>query len=117
MEKGFLLKLAEAYLQYDASLIGDFLADDMHYASFWVYDELKSKKEYLAYLKGKLNTMKERGARMEFQLVPIQDRGRRNYALLVTNQKDAEDGNNGFVADFNPEGKVVMLNITPSSFF
>lgn len=33
MEELFLTKLAKAYQNYDASIIEDYLADDMHYAS------------------------------------------------------------------------------------
>lgn len=45
---------------------------------------------------------------MEFQIVPG---GIHEKALLVTNQQ-SPDGKIGFVADFNEEGKVIMLNIT-----
>lgn len=80
----------------------------MHYASMWVFHEMTSKQEYMDYLFGKLQTMKEHGARMEFQIVS----GRMHEkALLVTND-EASEGKFGFVADFNEEGKVKMLNIT-----
>lgn len=113
MEKEFLLKLAEAYQKYDASIIADYWADNMHYASMWVFSEITSKQEYMEYLTGKLQTMKDRGSKMEFQLVSGQ---MHQYALLVTNQR-APEGNFGFVADFNSEGKVKTLNITVQSFF
>lgn len=113
MEKEFLLKLAEAYQKYDASIIKDYLADDMHYASMWVFHEMTSKNEYLDYLKRKLETMKAHNVLMEFEIV--QGRMQRN-ALLVKNQQSA-DGPGGFVVDFNDEGKVKMLNITAASFF
>jgi hypothetical protein len=37
-------------------------------------------------------------------------------AILVINQQSPE-GNFGFVAEFNEEGKVIMLNITIQAFF
>lgn len=113
MEVLFLNKLAEAYQTYDASIIEDYLADDMHYASMWVFHEMTSKQEYMDYLVVKLQTMKEHGAKMEFQIVPGK---MHEKALLVTNQQ-SPDGNFGFVVDFNGEGKVVMLNITIQAFF
>ena len=58
-ESDFLEKLAEAYQAYDASFIEDYLADDMHYASMWVFHEMTSKKEYLDYLTNKLATLKK----------------------------------------------------------
>ncbi len=44
-EVEFLNKLAEAYTNYDASVIEEYLADDMHYASMWVFQEMTSKYE------------------------------------------------------------------------
>ena len=57
MEENFLNKLAEAYQTYDASIIEDYLADDMHYASMWVFHEMTSKQEYMDYLTGKLQPL------------------------------------------------------------
>ena len=113
MEKEFLLKLAEAYQTFNASIIEDYLAEDMHYASMWVFHEMTSKEEYLDYLVGKLENMERNGVRMEFELVKG---GHHQNALLVTNQQVPE-GNIGFVVDFNDKGKVKMLNITCQAFF
>ena len=113
MEENFLNKLAEAYQTYDASIIENYLADDMHYASMWVFHEMTSKQEYMDYLTGKLQTLKKNGVRMEFQIV----QGRMHEkALLVTND-EAPEGKYGFIADFNKEGKVKMLNITAQFLF
>ncbi len=113
-EKEFLEKLAEAYQTYDASVVEDYLAEDMHYASMWVFHEMTSKEEYINYLKRKLETMKRTHKKMEFEIV----KGRRNaHALLVTNERSPERVPFGFVADFNDDGKVSMLNITIQDFF
>jgi len=107
MEEQFLLKLAEAYTKYDASIIEPYLADDMHYASMWVFHEMTSKQEYMNYLVGKLQTMKRANKTFDFKIVA----GRmHSKALLV-------DANAGFVADFNEQGKVKMINITAPEFF
>lgn len=113
MERDFLLKLAKTYQTYEVSIIEDCLADDMHYASMWVFHEMTSKDEYMDYLTGKLQTLKDHGVRMEFQIV---QGGMHQKALLVTND-EAPEGKIGFVADFNEEGKVKMLNITVQAFF
>ena len=113
MEELFLNKLAEAYQTYDASILEDYLADDMHYASMWVFHEMTSKQEYMDYLTGKLQTLKKNGVRMEFQIVQGM---MHEKALLVINQQ-SPDGNFGFVADFNDDGKVIKLNITIQAFF
>lgn len=113
MEELFLTKLAEAYQNYDASIIEDYLADDMHYASMWVFHEMTSKGEYMDYLTGKLQTLKEHGVRMEFQIV----QGRMHAKTLLVTNDEAPEGRFGFIADFNKEGKVKMLNITAQAFF
>lgn len=110
----FLEKLAKAYLTYDASIIEDELADDMHYASFWVFQELTSKEEYLDYLKGKLQTMKNTGTTQEFKIV---DGERYSKALLITKINGCDDKDAGFVVDFNDDGKVGMINLTIPAFF
>ncbi len=113
-EKMFLEKLSEAYQTYDSSVIENYLADDMHYASMWVFHEMTSKAEYLEYLRGKLETMKQRNIKMEFEIV----RGRMHTnALLVTNQLGPQGEQLGFVADFNDNDKVAMLNMTASFLF
>lgn len=108
LELEFLNKLSEAYTNYDASIVEDYLAEDVHYVSFWVLQELTSKAEYLAYLKGKLETMKFSNATFEFKIVS--GKQHRN-ALLVGNDEC------GFVVDFNDDDKVAMINITVPAFF
>lgn len=113
-EKLFLEKLAEAYQTYDASIIEDYLADDMHYASMWVFHEMTSKAEYVDYLKGKLHTFKCNNICFEFEVVKG---GMHEHALLVTNQLGPNGEQLGFVADFDDNGRVVMINITASFLF
>ena len=110
----FLSKLAEAYLSYDASVIENYLADDMHYASMWVFHEMTSKAEYMEYLYGKLKTLKNKNICFEFEVVKG---GMHEHALLVTNQFGPNGEQLGFVADFNDKGQVVMINMTASFLF
>ena len=46
----------------DASQLEPLLADDFHYASQWVFDEIESKPAYLEYIVPKLETIRESGA-------------------------------------------------------
>lgn len=109
-EIDFLNKLATAYRTYDATVIEEYLSKDVHYASMWVFSELKSKAEYMEYLTGKLETMKSTGKTFDFRIVF----GRMHeHALLVLGEKiDC-----GFVVDFDKEGKVKMINMTAPAFF
>ena len=113
-EIDFLEKLAEAYQTYDASVVEDYLADDMHYASMWVFHEMTSKKEYMDYLTGKLATLKRSNIKLGYKIVE----GRmHSHGLLVTNQLAPGNKPFGFIADFDDNGKVNMLNITLQDFF
>jgi len=46
----------------DATHIEPLLADDFHYASQWVFSEIKSKQEFMDYIKPKLEAIRNSGA-------------------------------------------------------
>ena len=46
----------------DASRLEPLLAEDFHYASQWVFSEITSKAEYLAYITPKLEAIRRSGA-------------------------------------------------------
>ena len=46
----------------DVSHLEPLLADDFHYASQWVFDEIESKSAYLEYIVPKLETIRESGS-------------------------------------------------------
>lgn len=46
----------------DTSCIESLLADDFHYASQWVFAEIGSKSDYLAYIRPKLDAIRKSGA-------------------------------------------------------
>ena len=112
-EREFLEKLAEAYKTYDASVVENYLAEDMHYASLWVFQELTSKAEYMDYLRGKLLSMQRSYRTMEFQIVKGKSH---KWALVIVNQPTPDNGSGCFIADLDDTGKVKMLNITLHEF-
>ena len=48
------------------------LADDFHYASQWVFEEITSKQQYLDYIRPKLEAIKRSGARVWAELGELQ---------------------------------------------
>jgi len=46
----------------DAAHLEPLLADDFHYASQWVFDEIESKSAYLEYIVQKLEAIRESGS-------------------------------------------------------
>ena len=54
-----VVKFATVYTTYKIYPIRRILAKDFSYASMWVFKEIKTKRAYLKYLKGKLKTIKK----------------------------------------------------------
>lgn len=106
-----LNKLADTYTKYDASIIEEYLAEDFHYASMWVFDEITSKEAYLNYLRGKLQTMKNNGVLHKFEII----QGSRGYGLLVTYPPSNDDGY-GFVIQLNDNNKIARIDMTAACF-
>jgi hypothetical protein len=52
----------------DPAHLESLLADDFHYASQWVFQEITSKAEYLTYLRGKLETIRRSNSPMFAEL-------------------------------------------------
>ena len=46
----------------DVSILEPLLAEDFHYASQWVFEEIESKTEYLNYIVPKLEAIRESGS-------------------------------------------------------
>ncbi len=57
-DKELVIEFAKTWNNLDSSYIRDLLTKEFNYTSQWVFDELKNKEDYLAYLDGKLNTIK-----------------------------------------------------------
>jgi hypothetical protein len=59
---------ARAYNLLDAREIAPLLADDVCYASQWVFEEIENRADYLHYLEGKLASIGESGAEVLAEL-------------------------------------------------
>ncbi len=59
---------ARAYNLLDAAEIAPLLAEDVHYASQWVFEEIESRADYLHYLEGKLDAVRRSGAKVLAEL-------------------------------------------------
>ena len=55
-----------------ADHLAPLLADDFHYASQWVFEELTSKQQYLDYIRPKLEAIKASGNRVWAELAELQ---------------------------------------------
>lgn len=59
---------ARAYNLLDASHVAPLLAEDVHYASQWVFEEIENRDDYLAYLVPKLATIEKTGSFVRAEL-------------------------------------------------
>ena len=113
VEENFLIKLANAYNCYDCSNLGNMLADDVTYDSFWVLDQIKSKAKYLEYLKHKLIAMQKSNKRTHYVMMYRQGSGK---PVLMVTPKTPEGDFGGFTAEANLQGLINAIHIMPTSF-
>lgn len=114
IEEEFLYKLAKAYNTYDCSELEKYLADDVTYDSTWVLDQLKSKTQYLDYLRGKLNTMNRTGTKTNFVMMHKRNHGK---PVLMVSPEIPEGGYGAFTAEADENGLIKAVHITPASFY
>lgn len=55
-----------------ADYLAPLLANDFHYASQWVFEEITSKQQYLDYIRPKLEAIKASGNRVWAELAELQ---------------------------------------------
>lgn len=62
------VKYAEAWRQFDASIVEPYLDKDFHYASDWVFDEMPCRAEYMKYFNAKLATLSQNRHDLEISI-------------------------------------------------
>lgn len=75
----------------DARVLEPLLADDFHYASQWVFDEIKSKKAYLDYIRPKLETIARSGTAVFAELGTVSGYRSENDPCVVMAQNHREN--------------------------
>ena len=82
---------ARAYNTQDPSHLAPLLAEDVRYASQWVFDEIEGRSDYLEYLEGKLEAIRESGSAVCVELAET-----RPYPMYPNPPRDcavvAQDG-------------------------
>lgn len=98
---------AEAWNKLDTSIVAPFLKDELHYSSFYVFAEIKSKDEYLNYLRGKFQAIKTKGSKVVANVIP-----NRNLIKLI--QGDSRVA----VLDVKfDEGLIARADMMPPEFY
>ena len=73
----------------DAGAIEPLLADDFHYASQWVFEEITSKQAYLDYIHPKLNAVRESGTKVWAEMAHLEQEIPGPCVVLAQESKDA----------------------------
>lgn len=117
-------KYVEAWTQMDASIVAPYLDKDFHYGSFWVFDEMPCRKEYLDYFEGKLAAMQRDGTQPRVSVGRNHQNGKVALHLVQGNDRnllelDTEDGritsacmnvDYGMYRTFDPEDELYMCH-------
>jgi hypothetical protein len=98
---------AEAWNSLSTEKITKYLDTNFHYYSDWVFDILPSRKEYIKYLNGKFNTLKENNLQTEFKLVAND----KNETALLFNQ----NGEKALLYIKTENGRIMMAHMTAYS--
>ncbi len=89
-EKDAAIAFAKAWNNLDCSEFLQLLAEDAHYASQYVFNELESKAEISEYLTGKMQTIKNEGETVRAELAIVHRHILRNDAVFLTQGKNEE---------------------------
>ena len=80
--------LAEAWRNLDASELVKYIHPDFQYDSQWVFDSMYAD-EYPGYIKGKFNTIKSTGSKVEVSIVDDDSFGEKMVKLVQDGDKVA----------------------------
>ncbi len=95
----------------DASHIEAHLADDFHYASQWVFEEMTSGREYMEYIVPKLRTISDAGARVYAELAWDESRGAARAEPCVVMAQDQKDNLVATVLAKVDDGRITRIDM------
>jgi hypothetical protein len=98
---------AEAWNSLNTERVAKYLDKNFHYYSDWVFDIIPSRNEYVKYLNGKFNILKEHNLKPEFELVENE----KNEKALLFNQ----NGEKALFYVRTDNGKIMMAHMTAYS--
>ncbi|MFA6768874.1 MAG: hypothetical protein WCR86_10705 [Parabacteroides sp.] len=102
-------KYCEAWQQLDASIIEPYLDKDFHYGSYWVFDELPCRFEYMHYIKGKFRAIRNGSKHYACSVLRCHQDG--NFALML----DSGNGELSMMRMNFQEGRVKSAYMTEYS--
>lgn len=86
---------------------------DFRYSSFWVLDEMASAREYVDYITGKVETLKENNVVIKTRMMHIRDSGK--PCLVLGLKPDAETP--GLLVERSANGLIARMDMMPAGFY
>ena len=114
-EEQFLRVLADAYITHNADELLSWLPDDFGYDSMWVFESIKTKAQYKAYIVGKLRTQLVGMCNVEFAM--MKDKRDGKPCLMIIGEKTPEGGDAVFVVTSDDNGNIRRLDLTAAAFY
>ncbi len=100
----------KAWQTLDASIVEPYLVPDFHYESQWVLSAIKSKDEYMNYLTGKFNAIRNGNAPVEAKIAKEGHNG------IIITQKDGEEERNAVLVISVKDGKAFRADLCMPGF-
>lgn len=95
----------KAWQTLDASIVEPYLVPDFHYESQWVLSAIESKEEYMNYLTGKFNAIRNGNASVEAKIAKEGHNG------IVITQKDGEEERKAILVISVKDGMAIRADL------
>ena len=112
-EEDFLRKIEKMYSEHTVVNIDQHMEPDFRYSSFWVLDEMTSAREYVDYITGKVETLKENKVVIKTRMMHIRDSGK--PCLVLGLKPDAETP--GLLVERSANGLITRMDMMPAGFY
>jgi len=112
LEENLLKKLKDAYTNYDAECVKDFLADNVTYDSIWIIEQITNKTDYCRYLEQKLKAMKETNTVINFKMMYEKTNGRPHLVFTPKNNNSY-----GCFTIETENNLIKVIHLTPADFY
>ena len=73
--------VANTWNALDAKIIEPYLAENFEYESFWVFETMRGKDNYVEYLTGKFGTIRRTGSKVK--AMPVYQEGIDEYVVAL----------------------------------
>ena len=111
-EDDFLRKIGRMYSEYATEDISCHMEPDFRYNSFWVLEEMTSAAQYVDYITGKIQTLKNENIVIKTSMMHIRDWG--EPCLVLEQDPDIETC---LFVERSKNGLIAKMDMMPKGFY